>query len=204
MASYIAPFTFDFQAQRVRVDGGTTFVDVGLLYEAAEVAQASDEGILYGRIAIGSGLSDLGGGVRVGLTVELLESWQLEFQAGAYTVKIGGGNLIGGPAGDPVAYSAGVQTLLIQSAASTVAEVTTGGGSGPTAAEVATAVWQRALEEGMTAEQVLRVMLATLAGKSAGVGTDTEQFMGRDGTTVRLAATFDAQNNRTGVTLNGN
>jgi hypothetical protein len=56
----------------------------------------------------------------------------------------------------------------------------------------------------MTAEQVLRVMLATLAGKSAGVGTDTEQFMGRDGTTVRLAATFDAQNNRTDVTLNGN
>ena len=35
---------------------------------------------------------------------------------------------VGGPGGDPIAYSAGVQTLLIQSAASTV--VTADGGAG--------------------------------------------------------------------------
>ena len=63
--------------------------------------------------------------MQVGITVELLGSWQLLFQPGSYIARVAGGNLIGGPGGDPIAYSEGVQTLLIQSAASTV--VTTSG-----------------------------------------------------------------------------
>jgi hypothetical protein len=78
-------------------------------------------------IGAGSGLNDLGDGVQVGLTVELLGNWQIKFPAGNYIAKVSGGNLIGGPAGDPIAYSAGVQTLLIQSAASTVVSGTGGG-----------------------------------------------------------------------------
>jgi len=58
-----------------------------------------------------------------------LGSWQLRFPSGNYVARVAGGNLVGGPSGDPIAYTAGVQTLLIQSAASTV--VTTGGGSNP-------------------------------------------------------------------------
>ena len=139
---YAAPYTFDFGLDRIRVDSGVTEVDVTSLYTAAKLAQASMEGILYGQVAKGSGLSDLGGGVRVGLTVELLGSWQIEFASGAYIARVTGGNLVGGPAGDPIAYSAGVQTLLIQSAASTVVEVGAGGGaSAPTANQVAAAVW---------------------------------------------------------------
>ena len=142
---YAAPYTFDFMLDRIRVDSGTTEVDVTALYTAAKLAQGSTEGILYRAIAAGSGLSDLGGGVRVGLTVELLGGWQVEFASGAYIARVTGGNLVGGPAGDPIAYSAGVQTILIQSAASTVVEIGAGGGaSAPTAAENAAAVWQRA------------------------------------------------------------
>jgi hypothetical protein len=68
--------------------------------------------------------------------------WQLRFAPGNYVARIAGGNLIGGPGGDPVAYSAGVQTLLIQSAAATVV---TAGGSVPTASQVADAVWNKVL-----------------------------------------------------------
>jgi hypothetical protein len=126
MAFYIAPFTFDFNTSFIDVDSGYVDVDCSGLYTACKLAQASTEGIVYARIASGSGLNTLGVGVQVGLTVELLGSWQLRFPSGNYVARVAGGNLVGGPGGDPIAYTAGVQTLLIQSAASTV--VTTGGG----------------------------------------------------------------------------
>jgi hypothetical protein len=134
---YSAPFTFDFAAARIDVDAGTYDVDVGDLYTAIKLAQASAEGIINDRISSGSGLVALGPGVQVGLTVELLGSWQLRFPAGNYIARVAGGNLVGGPGGDPIAYTAGVQALLILSAASTVV---TAGGSVPTAAQNAAAV----------------------------------------------------------------
>jgi hypothetical protein len=131
MAYYVAPFTFDFATSKIDIDVGVTDIDCANLYSAVKAAQASEEGIIYERIGTGSGLNTLGPGVQVGLTVELLGAWQLRFPSGNYIARVAGGNLIGGPGGDPIAYTAGVQTLLIQSAASTV--VTTGGsGSGLT------------------------------------------------------------------------
>lgn len=141
MSVYSTPFTFDFLNSRIIVDNGTTELIVDDIYTACKAAQATIEGILYGRIATGSGKNQLGTGVQVGLTVELLGSWQLEFPSGNYVARISGGNLIGGPGGDPIAYTAGVQALLIQSAASTI--VATSGGLAPTASEVATAVWNQ-------------------------------------------------------------
>lgn len=137
MSYYVAPFTFDFAASKIDIDVGSTNIDCILLYDAIKDAQATEEGIIYERIGKGSGLSVLGPGVQVGLTVELLGSWQLRFPAGNYIARVAGGNLIGGPSGDPIAYTAGVQTLLIQSAASTVV---TEGGSIPTAEQNAAAV----------------------------------------------------------------
>lgn len=125
MSYYVAPFLFQFDTAYIDVDAGTFDVDVGDLYDAIKLAQASEEGILYERIAAGSGLEQLGPGVQVGITVELLGAWQLRFANGNYIARVAGGNLVGGIAGDPIAYTAGVQVLLIQSAASTV--VTTGG-----------------------------------------------------------------------------
>jgi hypothetical protein len=137
MPYYIAPFTFDFGTSRIDLDAGVDDVDCIVLYSAIKLAQASEPGVIYDRIGKGSGLSTLGPGVQVGLTVELLGAWQLRFSAGNYVARVAGGNLIGGPGGDPIAYSAGVQTLLIQSAASTVV---TEGGSVPTAEQNAAAV----------------------------------------------------------------
>lgn len=133
MPYYAAPFTFNFSTNRILVDTGVTDVDCIALYAAIKAAQSSEEGIIYERVGKGSGLSVLGPGVQVGLTVELLGAWQLQFGAGNYIARVAGGNLIGGPGGDPIAYSAGVQTLLIQSAASTVVQGG-GGGSGTTTA----------------------------------------------------------------------
>jgi hypothetical protein len=152
MAYYSAPFTFDFVVSRIDVDAGVQDVDCATLYTAIKAAQASEEGIIYDRIGRGSGLNNLGPGVQVGLTVEVLGNWQLRFPAGNYIARIAGGNFIGGPGGDPIAYTAGVQTLLIQSAASTV--VTEGGG-GLTQADVTEAVLEAFVEPGLTLEQAL-------------------------------------------------
>ena len=138
MAFYSAPFTFDFPASKIDVDAGVIDVDCLATYSAIKLAQASEEGIIYDQIGSGSGLDTLGPGVEVGLTVELLGAWQLRFQeAGEYTVRIAGGNLIGGPGGDPIAYTAGLQTVLIQSAASTVV---TPAGVIPTPEQIAAAI----------------------------------------------------------------
>lgn len=123
MSYYVQPFTFYFETSKVEIDSGVTAVDCYSLYDAIKLAQASEEGILYERIGKGSGLNELGPGIQVGITVELLGMWQIKFPNGNYIARVGGGNLIGGPSGDPVAYSPGVQTLLIQSAATTVVEV---------------------------------------------------------------------------------
>jgi hypothetical protein len=191
---YSAPFTFDFAAARIDVDAGTYDVDVGDLYTAIKLAQASAEGIINDRISSGSGLVALGPGVQVGLTVELLGSWQLRFPAGNYIARVAGGNLVGGPGGDPIAYTAGVQALLIQSAASTV--VTAGGGASP--ATIAAEVWSTPLET-LTAEEIMRVLLAALAGARSGLGSGTEEYLAQDGTTPRITFSPDAQGNGTPI-----
>ncbi|MFN4894205.1 MAG: hypothetical protein ACK5HO_00290 [Pseudomonadota bacterium] len=136
MSYYVAPFTFNFQTNLIEIDSGVVDVDCNVLYDAIKLAQWSEEGIIYARIGKGAGLDQLGPGVQVGITVELLGAWQLKFPAGNYVARIAGGNLIGGPGGDPIAYSAGVQALLIQSANATVVTTSGGGGGGATAADI--------------------------------------------------------------------
>lgn len=140
MAYYSAPFTFNFTTSVIGVDSGVDTVFCDALYDAIKLAQASEEGIIYGRIAKGSGLDTLGPGVQVGLTVQLLDAWQLAFAPGDYVANVQGGNLIGGPGGDPLAPAPGITIVNYLSAAATLVVVDAGGGSVPTAAQNAAAV----------------------------------------------------------------
>jgi hypothetical protein len=145
MPYYAAPFTFEFGTSRILVDVNVPDVDCASLYNSIKLAQASEEGIIHEQIASGSGLVDLGPGVKVGITIELLGNWQVQFPDGNYIARIAGGNLVGGPGGDPIAYSAGVQTLLIQSAASTVVTLS-GEGFESDPSAVAEAIFDRSLQ----------------------------------------------------------
>jgi hypothetical protein len=70
----------------------------------------------------------------------------------------------------------------------------------PTANEIATAVWQMVLEGALTAEQIMRIKLAALAGKRQGLGTATEAYLAQDGVTPRVTFTpSDASGNGTTV-----
>ena len=121
-------YTYDFTNKIIGISEAQADVSViGLLSDIRE-AEASEIGICYGQIASASGGESLGGSVSVGVTVNLLDDWQVQFATGNYIAKISGGNLVGGLGGDPVAYSMGVQVLLLQSAASTVVLQSTGSG----------------------------------------------------------------------------
>lgn len=74
--------------------------------------------------------------------------------------------------------------------------------AGPSAADIAAAVWQRAIENGHTSEQMMRIMFAALAGTSEQAGS-TIVFKSADGATSRIIGSFDTANNRVGVILDG-
>lgn len=66
---------------------------------------------------------------------------------------------------------------------------------------LASAVWAQALEAGYTAEEMMRVMAAAMAGEVSGAGTSTIVIRDIADTKARITATVDGSGNRTAVTL---
>mgnify|MGYP007100052158 CR=1 FL=1 len=69
---------------------------------------------------------------------------------------------------------------------------------------LASAVWAQALEAGYTAEEMMRVMSAALAGEVSGAGTSTVTIRDIADTKSRIVATVDGTGNRTALTLDVN
>jgi hypothetical protein len=131
----------DWDNKQILVTSPQTDVLAQDLIDFIRAAEDDEEGIVVPQIASASGKESLGGSVATGITLELLDDWQLKFWAGSYTATISGGNLIGGIAGDPVAYTAGVQVVIIQSAASTIV-VTGSGVTEQDMEDIAAEVWE--------------------------------------------------------------
>lgn len=55
---------------------------------------------------------------------------------------------------------------------------------------LATAVWQRVIEAGYSAEEVLRLIAAVTAGDATGLESGSPSFEGIDETTIRVAGTY--------------
>lgn len=155
------------------------------LVNAIRDEEASERGITYDQILDASGKEDLGGGVQTGITAGLRSSWKLNFAAGAYQATITGGNLADVLA--RINNTGSPQVVALSSAAATI--ISGSGGSAPTAAQNAAAVWNEVLEGTLTAAQMQRIKLAALAGKRQGLGTATEEYLGLDGVTPRVTFT---------------
>jgi hypothetical protein len=59
--------------------------------------------------------------------------------------------------------------------------------------------WASVLESGLSAADILRIVLSAVAGRREGIGTATEMYFGQDGTTIRIEFPHDANNNGTPV-----
>jgi len=75
--------------------------------------------------------------------------------------------------------------------------------SRPSANDISQEIWNSfAIEGGFTGADVLRIMLAALAGKVSGAETTTVTIRDTDDSKNRIVATVDASGNRSAVTLN--
>ena len=132
---------------------------------------------------------------------DIINGYTVEFGAGPTRVDLVGSNnnlvdiLI--PTGVAVvpSNSAGLQLVSIGSGLST--EEHDQLMSMPDVAEI----WSRAVENGISAEQLLRAFAGVLLGVLEGAGTGTEIFKSLDGLTDRVTAEVDENGNRTSVTI---
>jgi hypothetical protein len=197
-------YDYDYTNQIIDIPYGTTEVLILTLISDIRNAESTANGVTYGQIATASGNESLGGTVAVGITVNLLDNWQIRFAAGNYVARVSGGNLVGGPGGDPIAYSVGVQVLLLQSAASTTVLVNSGG-SGLSTEQNAKLMsipsdsWAKVIEAGLSAEELMRLISAVLIGKCSGANGDTITFLDLLGVKPRVIASVDSDGNRTGI-----
>lgn len=100
-------------------------------------------------------------------------------------------------AGIAAAVRTELTTELARVDSSISSRLATAGYTAPDNAAVAAAVWAKALD-GLTAEQIMKVTLAALAGKRSGLGTSTEVRYANNGTTPVITFTpADAFNNGT-------
>jgi len=174
--------TIDWANLIVHSDASIT--DVVAFHAALREREDDVDGIIYPVIHTYKEI-DLGGGA-VFPAVAFINGWTLQFPAGNYEIRGGNVNATINPV-------AGVYVKQTQSAAYAVTSI---GAGGATPADIATEVWSTALE-GLTAEQMMRIMLAALAGKREGLGSATEQYMGQDGVTPRITLTPDVNGNGT-------
>lgn len=117
--------TFDFYNSIIEVPSPDTSLD--LQYLINQIRDTEDEltpAMAYSKIADAFGKQSLGSGSYVGLTIQLLGSWRLRFQArpGTDTVAciVTGGNIVA-ESGNPIAPSAYTQVTIAQSSSPTIA-----------------------------------------------------------------------------------
>lgn len=116
---------FDFPAQIITVPLPDTTLDLQFLINS--IRDAEDDltpGMAYAKIADAFGKQDLGGGVKVGITVVLLNGWRVMFSArpgpDTVSVAITGGNFVGEAGANPVAPSLYTQVTTTQSSSATI------------------------------------------------------------------------------------
>lgn len=100
--------------------------------------------------------------------------------------------------------SAVLTASAIAANAITAAKIATDAiGAAQLAADAVDEILDDPVEGALTMRQVLRIMLSSLAGKSNGGGTASINFRNYADTLNRIAATVDANGNRTAITLDG-
>lgn len=119
------PLSFEFPNKIIEVP--IPDVELDLQYLINQIREAEDDitpGMAYSKIVDAFGKQDLGGGVKVGITVVLLDGWRVRFEARPgndyVSVRITGGNFVGEAGANPVAPSAYTQVTVAQSTSATI------------------------------------------------------------------------------------
>ena len=165
--------------------------DVNDLRTAMRVLGASEAGMPWPESHFNTGEYTLSGFVYA-RGFGIINNYSVTFEDGQYTV-----NLFGANHNIADVKNANQVSIAVQNSGGLLVG---DGGGGTTAAEV----WEHPVEGGWTAEQLLRLLAAVMAGKTSIVDTPgtgaTITFRDVNDTKERLSATMDGSR-RTGVTL---
>ena len=199
-------YGFDFDDQRIDIDVGVVNIDVINLYTAIKEAQASEVGIVYPQIGRGEGRTVLSGSISTFLTVSLLDNWEVNTLQTSGNLQVSGGNLVRADESDPFRDNPLITYINNLSQAGVVAETGVSGLTPAESIQLSNAAnpaitWSHPVEGSFTAEEVLRIMSAALAGKLSGAGGTNIAIRDINDTTDRITATVDANGNRSAVTL---
>ena len=192
---------FDPAAKRIILDSAS--VTATELYSRSADWLALSDNAKYGAVFRQVGGDDLGGGLSIPPYFFLQGAWRVRPMEANHDLTITGNLFVEG-GGVPVVRTIGTYQVNVNYTVPVAAQgISASRGCAPTVEQISAAVWQRILENGMSAEAMQRVVLAALVGQTAGIGSATEIYKAQDGATPRITANFDGSNNRTSVTLNG-
>lgn len=142
------------------------------------------------------GGDDLGGGLSIPPYLFLLNGWRVRPMESSHTLIITGNLFVEG-GGVPVVQTLGAYNVSVQYTVPVQAQgISTSGSTAPTVEEI----WAH-LIDGLAAADLMKVFAAVLAGKSEGFEANAPAFRNLGDTKDRVAATLDANGNRTAVTL---
>jgi hypothetical protein len=126
-------------------------------------------------------------GVTLTRVVELVNNFRIQFEDGQYAVNIIGGN-----------------SNIADAVVKNMVSVNTANSAGLvelTPTDFDDLMDNQIVEGGLSVREAMRVILAVLAGKVSGAGTTAITFRDTSDTKNRVAATVDANGNRTAITL---
>jgi hypothetical protein len=192
-------YTFNGVTKRITLSSGTVVLDLIDLHSRWK------DWLLLGNAGFVQAFGTVGGETpKIPLYLFVSNGWKIVPQSANHALSVINGVLETDDASEPFVDPAGGYSIRIKLESPGIAiGYSSSGSTGPTAESIAAAIGQRVIDNGLSNDALLRILLAALAGKTAGLGTDTEQYLAQDGITPRITAQFDANNNRTSVTLNG-
>ena len=191
-----ADVAIDYVNKKIRATGTRAKFTCQELVDIIGAAQATVDGIRMTEFAAISGDVELSPAVSTGITVNLLDSWQVSWAAGSVLqATVSDGNLVGGIAGDPVEDVVGGPQITINLSAAATAV------NQASAEEIAEAVWGMLSQNARTYGAEHRDMYAVLVGATAGRGSPAEVF--KDPTGAGRVVSNNDGTNRTSVVVSG-
>lgn len=136
-------------------------------------------------------------GVVYARTLQIINGYTITFENGSYSVRCVGAN-------HNIADVKTVNSvsLIIGNAAGLITVVSGSGVTAQDKTDIINGTWSKVIET-LTAEEILRIVHAALAGKREGLGTATEKYMARDGVKPRITFIPTDDNGNGTPTLDG-
>ena len=183
-------YTFDGPNKRIILSSGTTSISlIDLWSRYKDWIHAGNAGYIRAFYTVGGDIP------AIPLYLFIQNGWRIVPQAADHTLSVVDGILEVEGGGDPFVDPVGSYKIRINRESPGIAIGYSSSGSVITPSQI----WSYAVE-GLTAEEILRLVAAALVGRRVGLGTENEVYYGLDGATARIQfSPSDAAGNGTPI-----